>query len=187
MSPKKKMPVKNSPPDSAAWKQWFAKHGPRLLLFARQQTRTEADAEDVLQDAALRLWKSGIVQKNDEGEDEPSLAAAFTQIRRAAIDQARKNIRQANREQRAVDLGEDQTGIVWFESSLEDDERAKAIEDAMKKLPDYYREVLTLKIWGELTFEQIAETLDIPMNTAASRYRYALQQLRRILTPSKLA
>jgi RNA polymerase sigma-70 factor (ECF subfamily) len=56
----------------------------------------------------------------------------------------------------------------------------------MKKLPDYYREILTLKIWGELTFEQIAETLDIPMNTAASRYRYALQQLRRHLTPAKL-
>ncbi|MGI8603584.1 MAG: RNA polymerase sigma factor [Verrucomicrobiales bacterium] len=173
-------------PDSRAWKAWFAKHGPRLLLFARQQTRTDADAEDVLQDAVLRLWKSGLVQKSEEGTEEPSLAAAFTQIRRAAIDQARKNIRQANREQRAVDLGEDQTGVVWFESSLEDDERAHAIEEAMKKLPDYYREVLTLKIWGELTFEQIAETLDIPMNTAASRYRYALQQLRRILTPAKL-
>ncbi len=173
-------------PDSAAWKTWLGKHGSRLLLFARQQTRTEADAEDALQDAIVRLWKSGLVQKNEEGADEPSLAAAFTQIRRAAIDQARKNIRQANREQRALDLGEDQNHFVLFESSLEADERAQAIEEAMKKLPDYYREVLTLKIWGELTFDQIAETLDIPMNTAASRYRYALQHLRRLLTPSKL-
>jgi RNA polymerase sigma-70 factor (ECF subfamily) len=186
MNTENDMPASARTPDGAAWKSWFAKHGPRLLLFARQQTRTEADAEDVLQDAAVRLWKSGLTQKNEAGEEEPSLAAAFTQIRRAAIDQARKNIRQANREQRAVDLGEDRSGVVWFESSLEDDERAKAIEEAMKKLPDYYREVLTLKIWGDLTFEQIAETLDIPMNTAASRYRYALQQLRRLLTPSKL-
>jgi RNA polymerase sigma-70 factor (ECF subfamily) len=186
MKTKTEMPSVATGPDSAAWKSWFARHGARLLLFARQQTRTEADAEDVLQDAILRLWKSGLVQKNEEGVEEPSLAAAFTQIRRAAIDQARKNIRQANREQRAVDLGEDQSGVVWFESSLENDERAQAIEEAMKKLPDYYREVLTLKIWGDLTFEQIAETLDIPMNTAASRYRYALQQLRRLLTPSKL-
>jgi RNA polymerase sigma factor (sigma-70 family) len=172
--------------DETAWKAWLKQHGSRLLLFARQQTRTEADAEDVLQDAMVRLWRSGLVQKDENGVAQPSLAAAFTQIRRAAIDQARKNIRQANRDQRAVDLGEDQTGIVWFESSLENDERAHAIEEAMKKLPDYYREVLNLKIWGELTFEQIAETLDIPMNTAASRYRYALQQLRRLLTPSKL-
>lgn len=172
--------------DSAIWKAWLKQHGSRLLLFARQQTRTEADAEDVMQDAMVRLWRSGLVQKNENGVDEPSLAGAFTQIRRAAIDQARKNIRQANRDQRSIDLGEDQTGIVWFESSLEQDERALAVEEAMKKLPDYYREVLTLKIWGELTFEQIAETLDIPMNTAASRYRYALQQLRRHITPAKL-
>jgi RNA polymerase sigma-70 factor, ECF subfamily len=173
--------------DSAAWRAWFARHGSRLLLFARQQTRTEADAEDVLQDAIVRLWKSGLIQPTEAGGVEPSLACAFTQIRRAAIDQARKNIRQANREQRALDYGEDSLPIVQFESTLEDDERAAQIEEAMKKLPDYYREVLTLKIWGELTFEQIAETLDIPMNTAASRYRYALQNLRRILTPNKLA
>jgi RNA polymerase sigma-70 factor, ECF subfamily len=176
----------NTPTDTTAWRAWFAKHGSRLLLFARQQTRTEADAEDCLQDAVVRLWKSGLTQLNEDGSSEPSLAAAFTQIRRSAIDQARKNIRQANREQRAIDFGEDQTGVVWFESTLEDDERAEAIEDSMKKLPDYYREVLTMKIWGDMTFEQIAEALDIPMNTAASRYRYALQQLRRTLTPSKL-
>ncbi len=173
--------------NSAAWREWFDRHGSRLLLFARQQTRSEADAQDCLQDAILRLWKCGLVQTNEDGTEEPSLAGAFTQIRRAAIDQARKNIRQANREQRAIDFGEDQPLCTQFESKLEDEERAQAIEVAMQKLPDYYREVLVLKIWGELTFEQIAETLDIPMNTAASRYRYALQQLRRTLTPSKLA
>jgi RNA polymerase sigma-70 factor (ECF subfamily) len=42
--------------------------------------------------------------------------------------------------------------------------------------------VLVLKIWGELTFEQIATELEIPPNTAASRYRYALAALRKELT-----
>ena len=45
------------------------------------------------------------------------------------------------------------------------------------------REVLVLKIWNGLTFEQIARTLDIPPNTAASRYRYALAALRKELKP----
>jgi RNA polymerase sigma-70 factor (ECF subfamily) len=169
-----------------AWKSWFAQHGSRLLMFARQQTRTEADAEDVLQDAMFRLWRSGMTEYNDEGQVMPSLPGAFTQIRRSAIDQARKNIRRANREDRALEMGE-MTDIVWFDSTLEQDERAAAIETAMKTLPDYYQEVITLKIWGDLTFEEIAETLDIPMNTAASRYRYALEKLRRTLTPAKLA
>ena len=43
------------PVQPAGWKQWFATHGSRLLLFARQQTRTSEDAEDVLQEAMLRL------------------------------------------------------------------------------------------------------------------------------------
>jgi RNA polymerase sigma-70 factor (ECF subfamily) len=40
--------------------------------------------------------------------------------------------------------------------------------------------VITLKVWGGLTFEEIAATLDIPANTAASRYRYGLEELRKL-------
>jgi len=176
--------VNSSPP--ASWKPWFQTHGSRLLLFARQQTRTSEDAEDVLQEAMLRLWKSGMIDKTEDGSDEPCLAGAFTQIRRAAIDQARKNIRRANRESRAMEL-DGTSDVVWFKDTMEQDERSQQIEQAIQTLPDYYKEVIILKIWGELTFEQIADTLDIPMNTAASRYRYALEKLRRTLTPAKLA
>ena len=49
----------------------------------------------------------------------------------------------------------------------------------MNKLPEIYREVITLKVWGELTFAEIASSLQIPQSTAASRFRYALEQLRK--------
>ena len=175
----------NNTAPTASWKQWFSNHGSRLLLFARQQTRTAEDAEDVLQDAMIRLWRSGMVDITENGK-EPCLAGAFTQIRRAAIDNARKNIRRANRESKAVEM-EEYGDTVWFQDSLEQDERSQQIEKAIQTLPDYYKEVIILKIWGDLTFEQVAETLDIPMNTAASRYRYALERLRRTLTPAMLA
>ncbi len=55
------------------------------------------------------------------------------------------------------------------------------LAQAVKTLPPHLREVLVLKIWGELTFRQIAETLDLPPATAASRYRYALEHLRTAL------
>ena len=61
---------------------------------------------------------------------------------------------------------------------------AGEIEAALQRLPAEQREVLVLKIWNELTFEQIAETLGIPPNTAASRYRYALAALRKELKPA---
>ena len=43
--------------------------------------------------------------------------------------------------------------------------------------------VVHLKLWEGLTFEQIAIALDIPLNTAASRYRYGLDKLRARLRP----
>jgi hypothetical protein len=69
-----------------------------------------------------------------------------------------------------------------FETCLEHDDRRAAIELALRRLPPEQRDVLVLKIWGELTFEQVAAQLEIPPNTAASRYRYALTTLRRELT-----
>jgi RNA polymerase sigma-70 factor (ECF subfamily) len=50
-------------------------------------------------------------------------------------------------------------------------------------LPHDQREVLVLKIWNELTFNEIAGALGISQNTAASRYRYALANLKKSLQP----
>ena len=101
-------------------------------------------------------------------------------MRRAATDLARRNSRRSVREELA-DGGLDSTAPI-FETPLEGDDRRESIEAALRGLPAEQREVLVLKIWGELTFGQIAAQLDIPSNTAASRYRYALAALRESLT-----
>jgi RNA polymerase sigma-70 factor (ECF subfamily) len=49
------------------------------------------------------------------------------------------------------------------------------------------RDVIVMKIWGGLTFQQISEALAIPANTSASRYRYALEQLSKELQNVKEA
>ena len=51
----------------------------------------------------------------------------------------------------------------------------------VERLPDQQKEVVILKIWGELTFDEIARTLDESLNTVASRYRYALQKLKNLV------
>ncbi len=158
----------NETAEQPDWEQWLAEHVPALLLFARQQTRCEADAQDVLQEAAVECWER-------QGHRAPAPALVFATIRRRAIDLARSNERRAGRESAAgADLPQS-----WFDSSPEERERARLVQEAMIALPDIYREVITLKIWGGLTFEQIATALEIPANTAASRYRYGLEQLRK--------
>lgn len=155
------------------WRAWFQTYAPRLLLFARQQTNTDADADDIVQEAALRLWKSG--------SPPPELPLAFTAVRHTAIDHARRNKRRQQREQSAS--SDSALTRPWFEPQLPSDHHA-SVQQAIAKLPKKHRQVITLKIWGELTFSQIAETLDISANTAASRYRYALDHLRRHLSES---
>src|SRR5688572_6497829 len=50
-------PPMEDTPHHESWKDWFRQHGPRLLLYARQATRSVADAEDVLQEALVRFWR----------------------------------------------------------------------------------------------------------------------------------
>lgn len=107
------------------------------------------------------------------------MALLVTSVRRAAFDLARRDGRRVAREERSSGGFEAQTSA--FHSPLEGDERRAAIEDALQRIPPAQREVLVLKIWGELTFEQIAAELALSPNTAASRYRYALAALRQEL------
>jgi len=58
-----------------------------------------------------------------------------------------------------------------------------ALAEALAELPEDQRAVVHLKLWDGLTFEQIAGALEIPLNTAASRYRYGLDKLRGRLRP----
>ena len=60
---------------------------------------------------------------------------------------------------------------------IEKEESYRAVWLAIRSLPVEQSEVVVLKIWEELTFVQIAEVLDVPPATAASRYRYAMQKL----------
>jgi RNA polymerase sigma-70 factor (ECF subfamily) len=168
----------DDPNHAQPWDRWFNDHGPRLLLFARQQTRSEADAHDVLQDALVRLFRSGRARHDEP----PALQSVFAAIRHAALDRGRRESRREAREARA---GESVPAVDWFERSLEREERRSALQAALGRLPREQQEVLTLKIWGEMTFAQIAEMLGLSPNTAASRYQYALQALRRTLDPSQ--
>lgn len=155
------------------WKQWLAENGPRLLLFARSWGKTKEDAEDLVQDAVLKMWH--YQQAENRGGGPPDLPLVFSTIRFGGLMLHRSEKRRKKREESIVYLNDFQD--VWLDPMVEEDEEAVILREAVKNLSDKLREVVVMKTWGGLTFAQISETLAISPNTAASRYRYALEQL----------
>ena len=158
---------------SQIWKEWLSENGSRLLLYARTWGKTREDAEDLVQDAILKMWH--YQQEEDRGGGPPDLPLVFSTIRFAGLMMYRSEKRRKHREEAIVYMND--FTDVWLDPIAEEDEEAEILRMAVQGLSDKLREVVVMKTWGGLTFAQISEALAISPNTAASRYRYALEQL----------
>ena len=151
---------------SCLWEQWLEESADRFLLFARQQTRCEADAEDVLQDALVETW-------NRNGGDIPPPAMVFATIRRRAIDRARQAGARERRERSDQRLDE-----LWEFPEVEHRSDREVLLAALRDLPQDQQDVVFLRIWGELGFREISESLGAPLPTVSSRFQAALKRLK---------
>ena len=186
MSIAQRTPLKASKP--TRWRPWLTENGSKLLLFARQQTRSLADAEDVLQEAVVKLARK-VEEGTFVGGQESWLPFIYTQIRRESIDLGRKDDRRKRREVAVIDdtkgLGND-IDLPLFDEGEGNGETRRILVEGLKSLPKKFSEVITMKLWGERTFAEIGEALDISLNTAASRYRYGIEALRKQLATARL-
>ncbi len=179
--------VQDALPAASAWREWLQEHGPKFLLFARQQSRCHEDAKDLFQDALVKLVEKVRSGEFIGGQDawQPYL---YTTIRRLAIDMSRSVDRRKRREDHVVadaaEVGYD-SAHPWFEGDSSDDETRAQLEDRLKELSPKFAEVIIMKIWGDKTFAEIGEVLGISQNTAASRYRYGLEALQKSLSNAR--
>lgn len=164
-----------------AWKGWLKEHGSRLYLYARQRSSCREDAEDMIQDALVRLWH----YQEERDNVPPDLPLAYSVLRFVSMDHGKKLGRKKRKEEAIIFLHD--SDDYWCDQSAEDDEESIMLRRAVDSLSEKLREVVTLKIWGGLTFNEIAATMAISPNTAASRYRYALEHLERKLENLKQA
>jgi RNA polymerase sigma-70 factor, ECF subfamily len=156
--------------------QLYDAHAAALFAFVLDLTRSETDTRDVLQDVFCRLAAR------------PELLDAARDVRafllRLAHNLAVDLIRRGAARNRAREALAAQP-IDLFTPAADPDAAAlrREIEAALAELPPEQRAVVHLKLWDDLTFDAIGEALGIPLNTAASRYRYALDKLRARLRP----
>jgi len=141
----------------------YRQHGPALLLFAQAVTGERGRAQDAVHQVFLKLIEKGSLSQVADKK-----AYLFTCVRNAALNEGK--LRERN-----VQLDPDSA---WFSPPDRDYAGERHLRRALEALPNDQRQVMVLHIWGELTFSQISELLDLSSNTIASRYRYALAKLR---------
>jgi RNA polymerase sigma-70 factor (ECF subfamily) len=125
------------------------------------------DAQDAVQDALMKAW-----QNWSKLREPASFGPWFERI---VVNCCRDRMRR-HRTLRMVDIGAagDVESPDTFVAMVEQDRVAGAVA----RLEPNHRIVIALRYWRDLSLEQVAETLDLPLGTVKSRLHYALRALR---------
>ena len=163
--------------DERAFALLYDRFAARMYRVALRILGRREDAEDVVQDVFM-----AVVRSRERLANVSDLTAyLFASLRRTAGRCALRSARSPKASQAAVlDAAAPLEQTADYPDCLR-------LQQAIRSLPDEQREVIALKIDGELTFAQIAQIMGVSINTAASRYRYALNKLRSSLEWSGLS
>jgi RNA polymerase sigma factor (sigma-70 family) len=137
--------------------------GARLVLYAQQ---FGPGPEDVVQEAFVRL------AGQRPAPDDPA-AWLYRAVRNGAISAARSSSRRTKHEHVAATQRQ-----AWFAASDGNGLDAAAASEALESLPLELRETLVLRLWNDLSFEEIARLMETSTSTAHRRYGQGLTELR---------
>ena len=149
---------------------WYYRHRDAVFGYLVALLVDRDAATDVLQEVFLNCWKSQSKRPIENAE-----AYLIQSARHAAIRYREGRRReQVIRARLALERKPDAAFVA-------EPEKISRLQSALPRLPDEQREVIVMKCFQNRTFEAIGQLLDIPMKTAASRYRYGLEKLRDLL------
>ena len=158
--------------DPAALELIWNHHADALLTVLRGILFSRHDAEDALQEVFLRIarkYRAVAAARNLKGY-------LLRMARNAAIDQIHR-LRRIQARDRAAQAD----WLVPETPRPGDPEQGARLAGFLQEVPEEQRTILLLKVYQDLTFQEIAHQLDISANTAASRFRYGLAKLRALL------
>lgn len=149
--------------DRSEVQRLYELHGRALLAYACSLVHNPSEAEDVLHQVFLELLRG-------RGPTISTPGYLFRAVRNRAFNHLRNRSREIELDAEAQ----------WFESPSGSPETAIALQSALKTVPLEQREVVVLRVWGQLTFDEISVVVGVSPNTAASRYRYGLAKLTEV-------
>lgn len=155
----------------------FQRHGRTLKKVIFQVLQDEAEAEDVLQESILQIWREGKSYSAVLGKP---LGWLVTIARRRAIDRVRRRAAYTRAKDRFEVYVETEPRS-WLQSCTREDNSAadirRFLEREMSRLPDPQREALKLSFFSGLSHRQIAAQTRTPLGTVKTRLELGLRKL----------
>lgn len=137
-------------------------HGAALALYAAQWSPTP---DDCVQEALIELARTKPLPQQP-------VAWVYRVVKCRALNSARAHRRRSEREQRAWESRLSLVGASTSEEQVE-------LLDAVSQLSEQHREIVLLKVWGNLTFAEIAAIIECGPSTIHRQYQTALETLRK--------
>ncbi len=148
--------------------KWYKTCGAELLLYARHLTGDQL-AEDIVQDAFVKLLRQRVCPDNVR-------AWLFRVVRNASISSIRRlHVKRLFFQKASADARS------WFQSCPDDLIDAQQLQSLLETLSPSLREVVLLRIWGQMSLKEVAQVVNKPLSTVHHKYQTALETLRRKL------
>lgn len=161
--------------DHAAFEALFRTYAERLSAFASQYVNLPEIAEEIVQDIFLEIWQG----REHWCPKRNVRAYLYKMTRNRALNYLKHEEVVASWKQQAG-VKESET-LPIPEEDLHQKELRQAIQDAIKQLPERRRRIFVLSRRHDMTYREVAETLDISVNTVETQMSRAFSTLRQLL------
>jgi RNA polymerase sigma-70 factor (ECF subfamily) len=150
--------------------QAYERYAAGLYRYALMILVDHGLAEDAVQQAFMRTMTTG--------KRTSAIASLNGYLIRAVRNECYSMLKKQRRHGQIVKLLSSRPLLEKVDEGGAGEAEREALEAAIRRLPPEQREVLHMKVYEGRTFREIAEVTDVSVNTAASRYRYAINALR---------
>jgi len=153
--------------EESAFAEFYDACADKLFRYLRHRLGGEDSASEVLQEVFVKMVKHQRRLRRVEHLESYVFQIAYNEANRWI----RRNKKTASLEKEPVANETEQQAVEYEEQ----------VEFAMTRLDGLDRDIIQLKVFGELTFKNVADAMGLPQGTVSTRYRRALQRLREIL------
>jgi RNA polymerase sigma-70 factor (ECF subfamily) len=161
--------------DARAFEAIYDRHGSAAFSLAYRIAGNRAQAEDIVQEAFLSVWRSSVRYRPERGSLRSWLLSV---VHNRAIDSIRRSVAHSRNEVDSAGVEERNAAPELTDVEAFRREEAQTVRAAMERLPTDQLRVIELAYFGGFTHSQIAEMLGMPLGTVKGRMRLALDKMR---------